>query len=155
MQWWEENKRQTARIALAIAMVVGVDIVARLILRLAMPDSQDDIIPGLIVDACIATTIGVWAFFRARRALVSTVAGEGFFVIAISMLLIAFIGPWVSGDGFGAPIGVMAGRCAVAALVLAVGGALGILTAVAFGIDPLSKAYHAHVERTRQRPRRR
>ena len=147
------------RVAMVAAALVVVNLVSRLAVRIADPGEDAEFAIGLWSLGGMVVVLAVAVFLWARRYFVPQVLGYAGVVIGASSVLVTVIGPFVSGTGpFEDGIGTFLLQLVICAAVLAVGATLGLLTAMALGLDPTSRAWKRQAERvrtsTRQRQRR-
>jgi hypothetical protein len=140
-----------AAVGVAVAALVGVNLVARLVLRLAGPPADvRDFWVAVASLGAMAVLVGVTGFRWARQHLLPRVAADLFVVVVVTGLLVTVVGPLVSGGSpFGAGLLRFLVLLGVAVGVLTLGAAIGVLLAVALGVDPKSRAYQAYVARSR------
>jgi hypothetical protein len=151
--WWtsQVNRERVRRIAVLAGLLVVVNVVARLVARFALPAGTDPFIVGAWSLLAMVLAVAVAAFLWTRRRRVPAVVGDLFFVILATSLLVTLVGPFVSGDpAFG--VGSVIELFALCSGLLVVGSAAGLLTAVALGLDPTSRAWRAQAERVRVAP---
>jgi hypothetical protein len=133
------------------ALLAGIDVAARLVARYALPSGTDPFLVGALSVLAMVLVLGVAAFLWARRRRVPAVAADLFFVIVATTLVVTVVGPFVSGTpDFG--VGSVIQQAALCAALLTVGGGGGVLTAVALGLDPTSRAWQAQAERAHLKP---
>ncbi|GAA0283741.1 hypothetical protein [Cryptosporangium japonicum] len=142
------------RVGVVVAVLIVVNFGARLVLRLANGTSEDvELTTALVSLAAMGVVIAVAGFLTARRYLWGVTAGDLFFDLVISALLVTLVGPFVSGaTPFGSGVTQWLLQLLVCLGVLLIGSAIGVLLAVAFGLDPKSRAWGAYAA---QKPRRR
>ena len=144
-------RNRWTRVGVVVAVLVVVNFAARLVLRLANGASEDvEFTTALTSLVGMGLVVAVAGFLTARRYLLSVTAGDLFFDILIASLVVTVIGPFVSG---GTPFGSGAGQWIIQLLVcvgaLVVGGAIGVLLAIAFGLDPKSRAWGAYASQVK------
>jgi hypothetical protein len=154
--WWtsEVNRQRVRRIAPLAGLLVAVNIVARLVARFTLPTGTDPFLVGAWSLLAMVLAVAVVAFPWTRRQRVPTVVGDLFFVILVTTVLVTLVGPFVSREP-AFDVGFTIQQFALCAGLLVVGGAAGLLTAVALGLDPTSRAWRAQAERARVAPTRR
>jgi hypothetical protein len=143
------------RVAIVAAVLVAVNLLARLVVRLAGPDDSTQFVIGLWSIGAMMVVLAVTVFLWARRYPVPRVLTFAGAAIGSSSLLVMLIGPLVSGgspfeNGFNAFLF----QVLVCMLVLSVAGAIGLFTAMALGLDPKSQAWKRQAERVKTKPRR-
>ncbi|SHN33696.1 hypothetical protein [Cryptosporangium aurantiacum] len=144
-------RNRWARVGVVVATLVVVNFAARLVLRIASGASEDvEFTTALSSLVAMGLVVAVAGFLTSRRYLPSVTAGDLFFDILFASLLVTLVGPFVSG---GTPFGSGAGQWIIQLLVcvgaLIVGGAIGVLLAVAFGLDPKSRAWGAYASQVK------
>lgn len=130
------------RIGIATAIIVVVNILARLVTRFALPKTVDTLTPALIsllVAVVAAAVIGFW--FAGQQRLVP-VAVDALAVTVLATLLVVFAAAFVSGKpSFDLTTSLL--QLGLHAGLLAVGFAAGVLGCIALGRDPVSRAWKA------------
>jgi hypothetical protein len=147
----EPVRRQARRVAVLTGVLVGINVVARLITRFVLPDTADPFLAGAWSVFAMVVAIAVGGFLRTRERRVLVVTGDLFFVIVATTLLVTLLGPFVSGD----PVfdaGLLVRQFGLCAGLLVVGAAAGVLGAVALGLDPTSRAWQEQARRVRRQP---
>ena len=139
-------RNRWTRIGVVVVALVLVNIAARVVIRIASGASE-----GVQFGTALASLLGmgvvlaVTGFLTARRYLPARTAGDLFFVIVISALIVTLLGPFVSG---GSPFGAGAYPWIMQLLVclgtLVIGAVIGVWLAIAFGLDPKSRAWGAY-----------
>ena len=139
-------RNRWARIGVVVGIAVAVNFVARLALRLA--DGADETVElrtGLISLGAMALVLAVAGFLGTRRYPFTVAAGDLFFQISGATLLVTLIGPFLSGaTPFGAGLWRWILQVLVCFGVLVFGAVIGVLIAIAFGLDPKSRAWGAY-----------
>ena len=145
-------RTRVRRIAVAAGVLVGINVAARLIARFALPAGTDPFQLAAWSMLAMVVAVAVVGFLWTRRRRVPLVAGDLFFVTVATSLLVALAGPLVSGGADLAP-GLLLEELALCAGLLVVGGAAGVLLAVALGLDPTGRAWKQQADRvlTKQR----
>ncbi|MFI5956471.1 hypothetical protein [Cryptosporangium sp. NPDC051539] len=139
------------RVGVVVAVLVAVNFGARIVLRIASGTSEDtELRTGIVSLAGMGVVLAVAAFLTARRFLPAVTSGDLFFDIVVTSLLVTLVGPFISG---GTPFvdgpGQWLLQLVVCVGVLLVGAALGGLLAVAFGVDPKSRAWGAYASQVK------
>jgi hypothetical protein len=147
------TRTRVRRIAAATGVLVGVNVGARLIARFALPADTDAFQLAAWSVLVMVVVAGVVGFLWTRRRRVPLVTGDLFFVTVATTLLVALAGPVVSGSPT-FDLGLLVQEIALAAGLLVVGEAGGVLLAVTLGLDPTSRAYQQQAERVKTKPRR-
>ena len=148
-------KGMWSRVAIVVAALVAVNLLARLGVRLAGPDDSTEFVIGLWSIGAMMVVLAVAVFLWARSYLVPRVLTFAGTAIGVSALLVTLLGPFVSGGSpFENGINAFLFQILVCMLVLSVGGAIGLLTAMALGLDPTSRAWKRQAERVKSKPRR-
>jgi hypothetical protein len=128
-----------------LALVV-VNFGARLIVRLASGESDPAAFNTALASLlAMGVVLAVGGFLSSRRYQPARTAGDLFFEILIGAVLVTIVGPFVSGGtpfGSGSYAYVMQLLVCVGALI--VGGLIGVLLAIAFGVDPKTRAWGAY-----------
>jgi hypothetical protein len=147
------NRDRVRRIAVATAVLVGINVLARLLARFALPAGTDPFLPGLASVLAMVIAVAVTGFLWTRVRRVPAVVGDLFFVTVVATLLVTLVGPFVSGHPE-FDLGFTVKQIGLCAGLLVVGDAAGVLTAVALGLDPTSRAWQRQAERVRSKPAR-
>jgi hypothetical protein len=144
------------RIAIVSAALVAINLLARVGVRIAGPGDDAEFVIALWSLGAMVLGLAVVIFYWTRRYLASRVVAYAGAVIGISSVFVAVLGPFVSGGG---PLengfGSFLLQLFVIALSLTVGATLGLLLAMALGLDPTSRAWKNQSERVRNSPRQR
>gem|GEM_PF-6707118 len=131
----------------AALLFVVVDVAARLVLRLIAPKDQADLIFGLIVYGVVLLTAAAFGLVWVRRYLLARVWAYLLAAALAAATIIGWLGPWISGEEFNsAGAKVVALRMLLTLVVLVAGGAIGVLSTVALGQDPTSRAWKAQAD---------
>jgi hypothetical protein len=143
-------------VAVAIVVLLGVNLAARLAVRLAGPGNDAVFVIGLWSLGAMVVALAVATFLWTKRYLVPRVLGDVLVVIGVSALLVTLVGPFVSGgapfdNGFGGYL-IQLGACIG---VQAVGATLGLLLAMALGLDPKSRAWKRQAQSVKTSSRQR
>jgi hypothetical protein len=140
-------------VAIAIAMLVAVNFVARLIVRLADPDTETEFVVGLASLGAMATVAAVLAFLWTKRHATARVVQDALVVVTVTSILVTLVGPFVFGKTLG-DFGTFTEWLAVFLLqllicfaVLGIGVFTGSLLAIAVGVDPTSRAWKEQAAR--------
>ena len=139
-------RNRWTRVGVVVGALVVVNLAARLIIRIASGASERvQFTTALASLLAMGVLLAVTGFLTARRYLPARTAGDLFYMIVISALVVTLIGPFVSG---GSPFGAGGYTWLLQLLVclgaLLVGAAIGVLLAIAFGLDPKSRAWGAY-----------
>jgi len=139
-------RNRWVRIGVVVAALVLVNFGARLALRLASGASEKvEFTTALTSLVAMGVVIAVVGFLTARRYLLAVTAGDLFFDILLTSLLVTLVGPFVSGaTPFGAGVLQWMLQWLVCVGALTVGAAIGVLLTIAFGLDPKSRAWAAY-----------
>jgi len=130
------------RIAVATAVLVGINLLGRLAVRLYLPEGRDPLLAGLWAVLVIVLAAAVVAFVWTRQRRVALAAADLVAVVAVTAVLVTVVGPFVSGGlDAGLPLWRTLLQLLLALALLSVGAAAGLLTAVALGLDPTSRAW--------------
>jgi len=144
------------RVAIVTAVLVAVNLLARVGVRIAGPDDDAEFVIALWSLGGMVLGLAAVVFYWTRRYLASRVVGYAGAVIGVSSVLVAVIGPFVSGGG---PLengfGTFLLQLFVIFVSLTVGAALGLLLAIALGMDPTSRAWKHQAERVKTSSRQR
>jgi hypothetical protein len=143
--------RRAQRIAVAAGVLIGINLVARLLARWALPAGTDPFLAGAWSLLAMVVAVGVTGFWWTRRRRVPLVVGDLFFVVLVTTLVVTLVGPFVSG-GAEFSVGSTLTQLALCAGVLVVGCAAGVLGAVALGLDPTSRAWKEQAARVKAKP---
>jgi hypothetical protein len=146
------NRVRARRIAVLTAILVGIDLCARLVTRFALPAGTDPFVTGALSVFAMVLAVGVAGFLWTRRRRVPLVAGDLFFVTVATTVLVTLAGPFVSGDPAFA-FGLTIKQISLCAGLLVVGSAAGVLLAVALGLDPTSQAWKQQAAKLKRKPR--
>jgi hypothetical protein len=139
--------------AVAIAALVAVNVVARLIVRVADPGANAEFIVGLASLGAMGVLAAVFAFVWTKRYPSPKVVSDSLIVVSITGVLVTLVGPFVFGKtlgdyaGFGEWFAVFLLQLFICLAVLAAGVVIGALIAIALGIDPTSRAWKAQAAR--------
>jgi hypothetical protein len=139
--------------AVAIVALVAVNVVARLIVRVANPGSDAEFVVGLASLGAMGVLAAVFAFVWTKRYPSPRVVSDSLVVVSITGVLVTLVGPFVFGKtlgdypGFGDWFAVFLLQLFICLAVLAVGVVVGALIAIALGIDPTSRAWKAQASR--------
>ena len=148
-------KRVLRADAIAIAALVAVNLVARLVVRVADPGTNAEFIVGLASLSAMAVLAAAFAFVWMKRHETSRVVQDSIVVVTITSILVTLVGPFVFGrtlgdfDGFSAWLAVFLLQLFICLAVLAVGVLIGSVLAVAFGLDQTTRAWRAQAGRDR------
>jgi hypothetical protein len=139
-------RKRWIRIGIVVAALVVVNFAARLIIRVSSGASDPATFRTALASLlAMGLVLAISGFLSARRFLLPRTAGDLFFEIVIAAALVTVVGPLVSG---GSPFGSGSYAYVMQLLVclgtLIVGGAIGVLLAIAFGLDPKSRAWGAY-----------
>jgi hypothetical protein len=139
-------RTRVRRIAATTGVLVGIDLVARLVARFALPTGTDTF--QLAAWSALATVVAVAVvgFRWTLRRRVPLVTGDLFFVTVATTPLVAAAGPVVGGSPT-FDLGVVAEELTLCAGLLVVGAAAGVLLAVALGLDPTGRAWKQQADR--------
>jgi hypothetical protein len=149
-------KGRWVAVAIAVAGLVAINLVARVVVRLVGPTEDAEFVIGLWSLGAMLVAIAVAAFVWTRRYVVPRVLMDAAVVIGVTSLIVTVVGPFVSGGGLhrDSPGDILL-QFSVCAGVLGVGVAIGLLGAMALGMDPTSRAWKYQAERVRTSPRQR
>jgi hypothetical protein len=142
------------RIAGVVAILLVINVGARLIADHALPKDSDPVVLALWSIVAMVLAVGVAAFVWTTRRRVPTVAGDLFFTVAASSVLVTLLAPLVSGQAHFS-VGIAFRVLGLCAAMLTIGSAAGVLIAVAFGLDPTTRAWRSQAAKLRkpaQRP---
>jgi hypothetical protein len=143
-------------VAIAVAALVAINLVARLVVRLSGAGDDTELMIGLWSLGAMVVGLAVAAFVWSRRYLVPRVIGDALVVVGASSLLVTLVGPFVSGGSpFRDGLGTYLLQLFVCLMVLGIGVTIGMLVAMALGLDPKSRAWKRQAERVKHRPRER
>jgi hypothetical protein len=140
------------RVGLVVALLAGIDVVARLVVRFALPEGTDPFQAGAWALLAMVLAVGVVGFRWTRERRVPPVAGDLFWVVLATTLLVTLAGPFVSGSP-AFDFGFLLSQFGLCAAMLAVGAGGGLLLAVALGLDPASRALKARAAKVKSKPR--
>jgi hypothetical protein len=139
-------RNRWTRIGVVVLALVAVNFGARVVIRLAKGASDEvQFTTALASLVAMGVVLAVTGFLLARRFALARAAGELFFMVVFAALLVTLAGPFVSGGtpfGAGSYAWVMQLLVCLGALI--VGSAIGVLLAIAFGLDPKSRAWGAY-----------
>jgi hypothetical protein len=142
------------RVAIVAAVLIVVNLAARVGVRIAGADKDAEYVIALWSLGAMVVVLAVAAFYWARQYV--TPRALAFLAVAIgaSSLVVTIAGPYVSdsspfADGFGTYLL----QLFVCIVVLTVGAAIGLLGAVALGLDPTSRAWKSQADRIKTSPR--
>jgi hypothetical protein len=145
-----------SRVGIVAAALVAVNLVARLIVRIAGPGDDAEFVIGLWSLGAMVVVLAVAVFLWARRYVVPLVLSYAGVVIVASSILVTVVGPYVSGGSpFQSGFGTYLLQLAICAGILGVATTLGLFTALALGLDPTSRAWKRQAERVKTSPRQR
>lgn len=139
-------RHRWVRIGAVVVTLVLVNLAARLIIRLASGASEAaEFRTALASLLAMGLVLAITGFVTACRHLPARTAGDLFFVLTAASLSVTLLGPFASG---GTPFGSGFVQWLLQILVcvgaLAVGSAIGVLLAIACGLDPKSRAWAAY-----------
>jgi hypothetical protein len=139
-------RNRWARIAAVVLVLVVVNFAARVIIRLANGASDGaQFNTALASLVAMGVVLAVTGFFLSRRFVLARAAGDLFFMIVSAALIVTLVGPFVSGGTpFGAGSYAWTMQLLVCLAALLIGSAIGVLLAIAFGLDPKSRAWAAY-----------
>jgi hypothetical protein len=140
------------RIAVLTGILVGINLCARLVTRSALPEDTDPFVTGALSIFAMVVAVGVAGFLWTSRRRVPLVAGDLFFVLVATTLLVTLAGPFVSGKP-DFDLGLTMQQLGLCAGLLVVGSAGGVLLAVALGLDPTSRAWKQQAAKLKRKPR--
>ncbi|MEV4636363.1 hypothetical protein AB0J80_03330 [Actinoplanes sp. NPDC049548] len=149
-------KQRWVSIAALAAALFAINVVARLVTRLAFPDNDTaENTVSVIMFATIGVVLAAVAFTRAQRVPVGTWLPDLVAAAAIGMLLTVLVGPFVSGDyPFSGGAGNFFSQIWLYGGFAIVGTLLGYWTATMFGRDYRSKSLKAFTVAKTTKPRR-
>jgi hypothetical protein len=136
-------------VAVVAGVLVGLNLLARLVARFALPEGQEDeqFVVGLISLAGMVLTMGYAGFWWARRHGAVRILEDLTIAGFAGALLAVLIGPFVSGDTpFGNGAGFWFAQLGLCAAVLIVGAFGGVWLAIMLGLDPRSRSWHHQSE---------
>jgi hypothetical protein len=149
----------------AIGAVLAVNLITRVIMRVASPGGDDAFVKGLwSLGPSLAVSgvlVAVASFIWTKRHLIGKVVGDALVVISISSLLIALLGVYVSGGNsfgqlpFSDAFANMFLMLMISLGALIVAAVIGGLIAMALGLDPKSRAWKAQAQSVRATARKR
>lgn len=149
-------KKRWLPVLLVALGLFAVNVVARLVIRLAFNDNQTaEDRASLVMFGVIALVLAVVAFMWARREPVERWLARLAGAAVLGMLLTILVGPFISGSTpFAQGAGAFFSQVWLYA-AFAVGGTLvGYLLVTALGWDYRSRSLKAYAERALTRPRR-
>jgi hypothetical protein len=158
---WRAKVGTIAPDAVAIAALFGVNALARLIVRLTGSDTDTQFMIGVWSLGAMAVAAAGASCYWAIRHLMSRVVADGLIVVTITSLLVTLIGPLVSGRSpfseyvFMDALSIFMLQLVICLGVLGFGIVLGVLIAMAIGLDPKSRAWKAQADRMRAASRQR
>jgi hypothetical protein len=158
---WRAKIGTIAPVAGAIAALFAVNAVARLIVRMAGSNSDEQFMIGVWSLGAMAVVAAGAACFWAARYLMPKVVADGLLVVTVTSLLVTLVGPLFSGPSpfseyvFSDALGDFMLQLIICLGVLGFGVVLGVLLAMALGIDPKSRAWKAQASRMRAASRQR
>jgi hypothetical protein len=144
------NKATLRRLGIAAGVLVGIDLVARLVARWALPAGTDALQVGAWAILAMVVAAGVTGFRWTRERRVPAVAGDLFWVVLGTTLVVTLVGPLVSAHPSYA-LGLTLAGLGLCAALLTVGAGGGVLLAVALGLDPTSRAWRAQAAKVKRR----
>jgi hypothetical protein len=133
------------RIGIGAAIIVVVNVIARLISRFALPSTIDPLTPALISLLVAVVAAAVIGFWLARQQRLLPTVLDLLAVTVLATLLVVFAAAFVSGKPSFDLVTTLA-QLGLHAGLLAVGFAAGVLGAIALGLDPVSRAWKAQSE---------
>ncbi len=140
--------------AVAASLWIVADLATRLLLRLLAPEDQTDLIFGVVTYGVVLLTAAVFGWIWVHRYLLARVWAYLLTAALAAAVVIGLFGPWLSGEEFGnSGAKIVMLRMLVTLAILAAGGAIGALSAVALGRDPTSRAWKAQAEQVLARRR--
>lgn len=144
------------RIGIVTAALVAVNLVARIGVRIAGPDEDAEFVIGLWSLGAMVVGLAAVVFYWSRRFVPPQVVSYALAVIGVSSLLVTLVGPFVSGGGpFSNGIGSYFGQLLACIGALTLGAAVGLLLAMALGLDPTSRAWKQQAQRVKTSSRQR
>jgi len=127
--------------------IFTADILARLVLWLLRPHEQTDVLFGLGVYGVVLVVVVAISVTWTRRYVASWVAARLALAGFPSAIVIGVVGPLASGDAIGqGGVTVTMFRVLLTMAVMTAGAVVGVLSAVALGQDPTSRAWRAQAE---------
>jgi hypothetical protein len=143
-------------VALLVGVLFAVNVVARLVTRIAFdgrPDVQDRVSLGMF--AVIALILAGVAATWARRWPTARWALDLVTAVLVAMALTVFAGPFISGSTpFAAGAGQFFSQIWLYSGFAGAGALLGYLVVTAFGLDYQSQSLKRYAEVKRSKPRR-
>lgn len=138
----------------AVLILVGVDLVGRLVLRLLAPAEQSNVLYGVCVYGVLLAVVAALGFWWVRQYRLSRVWVYLAIVATPASVLIGVLGPWVSGQDLAADGGrLVVLRMLLTLVVVAAGAIAGVLSAVALGRDLTSQAWQVQAQNVHARGR--
>ncbi|HEV2087242.1 MAG TPA: hypothetical protein VGR21_02905 [Cryptosporangiaceae bacterium] len=134
------------QVAVAAAIFVVINLVARAAVRLAgPPDDARDLTVAVWSLGTMGVAAGVIGFLWTRRERLGRVAADLTVAVVTSALVVTLVGPFVSGTTpFASGFTFFLLLLAACVGVLSFGSALGVMIATALGLDPKSRAWQAY-----------
>ncbi len=144
------------RVAIVTAALIAINLLVRVGVRIAGPGDDAEFVIALWSLGAMVVGLAVVIFYWTRRYLASRVVGFAGAIIGASALVVAVVGPYVSGGSpFENGFGSFLLQLFFIGVALLVGAALGLLLAMALGLDPTSRAWKSQTERLKTSPRQR
>jgi hypothetical protein len=142
------------QVGLVIAVLLGINLVARLIVRFALPD-EDPYLAGLLSLAGMVVVAALAGFRWRRRYVALRVLEDLALAVIAGSLLVLLLGPLAAGySPFGVGVGSWFALLGITALALAVGVFAGVFVAMAFGMDPTARGYRRAEQESARRAQR-
>ncbi len=142
------------RVAIVGAVLIAVNLAARVGVRIAGPDENTEFVIGLWSLGAMIVVLAAAVFFWARRYVTGQVLTFTAAVITVSSLVVTIAGPYVSKSSpFGEGFGTYLLQLFICVAALAVGATIGLLGAMAFGLDPTSRAWKRQAEQVKSSQR--
>lgn len=138
------------RVLIAIGVVVGINVLARVLGRFVLPATVDALLPAGLSLLCAAIAVGVFAFLWTRRFRVRPVLLDLLVVLVVSTLLVVFAAAYVTGPPTFV-LGPTFAQLGLHAALLAVGAAAGLSAALAFGVDPVGRSWQSYAAGARSK----